>query len=330
MTNIDFLVVGDIVTEPFIKITDAETSCDLNKEHCKISFRFGDKIPYESAEVCRAVGNGPNAAVCASRLGLNTSLVSYIGEDNIGKENIEELLNNKINIDYMETVPGMKSNYHFVLWYDTERTILVNHNEYPYSFPLDLPEPKWIYLSSLAQNSTEYHGQILEYLKLHPDVKLAFSPGTFQMKLGYEALKEVYERTEVFLCNKQEAQRILQNDEIEDEKEIIEKLHKLGPKIVVVTNGLNGAYASDGAEIWFVPIYPKSPYERTGAGDAFSSTFVSCLILEKSIPEALVYSGVNAMSVVQQIGPQKGLLSIEQIQEVLAQAPEDYKVSKIN
>jgi sugar/nucleoside kinase (ribokinase family) len=329
MTNIDFLAIGDIVTEPFIKITDAETTCDLNKEHCKLSFRFGDKIPYESAEVCKAVGNSPNAAVCAARLGLNTCLVSYIGEDSVGKENIEELLNNKINIDYMETVPGMKSNYHFVLWYDTERTILVNHNEYPYSFPSDLPEPKWIYLSSLAQNSTEYHVQIVEYLKIHPDVKLAFSPGTFQMKLGYEALKDVYERTEVFLCNKQEAQRVLKNDKIENELDLLKMLHSLGPKIVVVTDGLNGAYASNGEEAWFVPIYPKDPYERTGAGDAFCSTFVSCQILEKSIPESLLRSGINAMSVVQQVGPQKGLLTIDQIEEVLAEAPENYKVTKI-
>ena len=329
MTNIDFLAIGDIVTEPFIKITDAETTCDLNKEHCKLSFRFGDKIPYESAEICRAVGNSPNAAVCAARLGIKTSLVSYIGEDSIGKGNIEELLNNKVNIDYMETVPGMKSNYHFVLWYDTERTILVNHNEYPYSFHSDIPEPKWIYLSSLAHNSTEYHGQILEYLKSHPNTKLAFSPGTFQMKLGYEALKDVYERTLVLLCNKEEAQRIL-NSEISNELDLMKMLYNLGPKIIVLTDGLNGAYAYDGVSAFYAPIYPKGPYERTGAGDAFSSTFVSCLILEKSIEEALLWSGINAMSVVQQVGPQKGLLTFLQIQEVLVGAPESYEVSKIN
>lgn len=329
MKNIDFLAIGDIVTEPYIKITDAETTCDLNKEHCKLSFRFGDKIPYESAEVCKAVGNSPNAAVSASRLGLNTYLISYIGEDSVGKGNIEELVNNKINIDYIETVPGMKSNYHFVLWYDTERTILVNHNEYPYSFPSDLPEPKWIYLSSLAKNSIDYHSQIMDYLKLHPDVKLAFSPGTFQMKLGYEALKDVYERTEIFLCNKQEAIRVLGDEKLDNELEIIQKLHTLGPKIVVVTDGLNGAFASNGDDVWFIPIFPRSPYERTGAGDAFSSTFVACIILDKSIPESLLRSGINAMSVVQQVGPQKGLLTMDQIEEVLSGAPENYKVNKI-
>jgi sugar/nucleoside kinase (ribokinase family) len=327
--EIDFLAIGDIVTEPFIKIDDAEATCDLNRENCKLSFRFGDKIPYESAEICKAVGNSPNAAVCAARLGLNSCLISYIGEDVVGKENIETLVANKVNIDYMETVPGMISNYHFVLWYDTERTILVKHNEYPYSFPADLPEPKWIYLSSLAKNSTEYHQQILEYLKLHSNTKLAFQPGTFQMKLGVEVLKDIYERTEIFLCNKQEAQRILKSEE-ENEIKLMEMIHQLGPKTVVLTDGMKGAYTHDGNQTWFVPAYPQEPIERTGAGDAFSSTFISALILEKSVPEALVWSGINAMSVAQQIGPQKGLLTREKLEQILISASKDYKAKKIN
>lgn len=327
--EIDFLAIGDIVTEPFIRIKDAEASCDSNGEHCMLSFRFGDKIPYESAEVCRAVGNSPNAAVSAARLGLNSYLISYVGEDTIGKENMESLVADNVNIDYMETVPGMTSNQHFVLWYDVERTILVKHNEYPYSFPMDLPEPKWIYLSSLAKNSTEYHQQIGEYLKQHPNVKLAFQPGTFQMKLGVETLKDIYERTEVFLCNKEEAQRILKTEE-EDVLKLMSMIRELGPKISILTDGMKGAYSYDGNEAWFMPTYPHTPYERTGAGDAFGSTVLSALILGKTISEALMWGPINAMSVVQKVGAQAGLLSREKLEEFLANAPEDYKPSKIN
>ncbi len=327
--KIDFLAVGDIVTEPFIKITNAKVTCDLNKENCLISLRFGDKIPYESAEVFRAVGNSPNAAVSASRLGLNSYLVSYVGEDSIGKENMESLVGDKVNIDYMETVPGMTSNQHFVLWYDTERTILVKHNEYPYSFPMDLPEPKWMYLSSLAKNSTEYHHQIEEYLKQHPNIKLAFQPGTFQIILGLEVLKNIYKRTELFLCNKDEAQRILKTGE-EDIIKLMNMIRGLGPKIVVITDGIKGAYADDGNETWFMPVYSCDSYERTGAGDAFGSAFLSALILGKNIQEALMWGPINAMSVVQKVGSQAGLLSREKIEEILKNAPEDYKPTKIN
>ncbi len=327
--EIDFLGVGDIVTEPFIRIKDAEVTEDANGEHRELCLSFGDKIPYESAEVMRSVGNSPNASVSASRLGLNSYLISYLGEDAIGKENMESLVSNGVNIDYMETVPGMTSNQHYVLWFGVERTILVKHNEYPYSFPMNLPEPKWIYLSSLASNSTEYHNQITQYLDQHPNVKLAFQPGTFQMKMGTDILSEVYKNTDLFICNKEEYQRILKTEE-EDVVKLMEMIRELGPKISVLTDGMKGAYASDGASVWFMPVYPHTPVERTGAGDAFGSTFLSALILGKTIPEALMWGPINSMSVVQKVGAQAGLLSREELEEFLANAPEEYKPSKLN
>lgn len=104
-----------------------------------------------------------------------------------------------------------------------------------------------------------------------------------------------------------------------------------GPKIVAITDGPNGAYASDGENAWLINAYPdpKPPYSRTGAGDAFASTFTSALALGKSVEEALMWGPINSMSVVQQVGAQKGLLSKEQIEEYLKNAPENYKPKKI-
>jgi ribokinase len=327
--QIDFLAIGDIVTEPFIRITDAEASCDLDQENCKLCFRFGDKVPYESAEICHAVGNSPNAAVSASRLGVKSYLMAYMGDDQIGKENLASLEKDNVHADYVKTVAGMPSNYHYVLWYDVERTILVKHTEFPYSFPMDMPEPKWIYLSSLASNSTQYHLEIAEYLKQHPNTKLAFQPGTFQMKLGTDTLKDIYTHTEIFFCNYEEAQRILKSEE-KDKVKLMTMLKDLGPKIIVMTDGIKGAYAYDGTDAWFMGIYPHVPFERTGAGDAFSSTFTTAILLGKTIPEALTWGPINSMSVVQQVGAQKGLLFREKLEEYLAKAPEDYKPKKIN
>ncbi len=327
--QIDFIAIGDIVTEPFIRITDAEASCDLDQENCKLCVRFGDKIPYESAEICHAVGNSPNAAVSASRLGVNSYLMSYQGDDQIGKENLESLIKDNVHTDYMQIVKGLPSNYHYVLWYDVERTIFVKHTEFPYSFPMNLPEPKWMYLSSLASNSTDYHLQIAEYLKQHPGVKLAFQPGTFQMKLGIETLKDIYAHTEVFFCNYEEAQRILDTKE-KNKVKLMDKLRALGPKIIVMTDGIKGAYAYDGNEAWFMPVYPHQPFERTGAGDAFSSTFTTALLIGKTIPEALSWAPINSMSVVQKVGAQKGLLTRAELEDFLAKAPADYKPEKIN
>lgn len=327
--QIEFLAIGDIATEPFIRITDAEANCDLQGENCKICFRFGDKIPYESAEICHALGNSPNVAVGASKLGINTSLISYVGDDLVGKQNIESLMKDGVNIDHMKIVPGVESNYHYVLWYANERTILVKHTEFPYSFGDDTPEAKWVFLSSLASNSTEYHKEIGNYLKKYPLTKLIFQPGTFQIKLGKDLLKDIYERTYILFCNFVEAKRILEKEE-SDKIKILEMLHSLGPKVVVMTDGLNGAYLYDGVDALFIPVYSTESFESTGAGDAFASAMISALILGKDLKEAFTWGPINSMSVVSQVGAQKGLLNREKLEEYLVNAPEHYKVTKIN
>ena len=103
------------------------------------------------------------------------------------------------------------------------------------------------------------------------------------------------------------------------------------PKIVVITDGTKGAYAYNGEEAWFMPPYPdpKPPFERTGAGDAFSSTFVAALAMGKSTEDALMMAPVNSMSVVQYIGAREGLLTLPELENYLQQAPEDYRPKRI-
>lgn len=328
--KIDFLAIGDITTDAFIRLKDAEVECDRDRKNCKLCVRFGDKIPYESVDIIRAVGNSPNAAVAASRLGLNAVVLASIGDDINGKECVESLKHDGVDTTYVRTEKGIPTNYHYVLWYGTDRTILIKHGAFHYSFPKLASAPAWIYLSSLGENSLAYHAEIAHYLKEHPETKLAFQPGTFQMESGIEALKGIYERTEIFFCNVEEAQRILKTGE-NDVKILIRKIHDLGPNIVAISDGPNGAYASDGKDVWSVPIYPDiaPPLQRTGAGDAFSSTFTVALALGKTVPEALIWGPINSMHVVQYIGAQKGLLSREKLEEYLKNAPENYKPKKI-
>jgi sugar/nucleoside kinase (ribokinase family) len=336
--QIDILAIGDIATEPFIKINDAEAKCDLEGEHCKLCLTFGGKIPYESALICHAVGNSSNVAIGASRLGLNSYLASYIGNDNSGKENIEQLTKENVHTNYVSTIDGLESNYHFVLWYGTERTILVKHTEFPYSFPLkEIKEPKWIYLSSLASNSTDYHKEIISYIKEHKNVSLAFQPGTFQIKLGAEALKDIYENSKVFFSNYEEAVRILKVEEKDlplDKNESVTKLLKmvydLGPKIVVITDNINGSYAYDGNDVFYMKAFFQNVVESTGAGDAFSCAFTTALVLDKDIKTALMWGAANAASVISYVGPHKGLLNKNQIEEYVLKVEDDYKPIKIN
>ncbi|MFT5179987.1 MAG: sugar/nucleoside kinase (ribokinase family) [Candidatus Paceibacteria bacterium] len=328
--QIDFLAVGDIVTDAFIALNEESTwiEKDNPQKSKELCMAFGDKLPYDSVKVLAAVGNSPNASVGAHRLGLTSALVTNLGDDKFGIEQKETLEGQGVITDYVKVHEGKDSNYHYVLRLGAERTILVKHTEWDYEFPEIELGPKFLYLSSLAENSLPHHQDIVEYLKKHPETKLAFQPGTFQMKLGKDKLKEVYENTEVFFCNKEEAQRILETEET-DFKELLKMMHSIGPKIVALTDGPDGSYAYDGETAWFIPMYPDPapPVERTGAGDSFASAFTSALILGKTIPEALQWGPVNSMNVVQHIGAQEGLLTREEHQEWLEKRP-DYFVAK--
>lgn len=327
---IDLLAIGDLVVDDFIRLKDAEATCDLDQENCRLCVRFGDKVPFEFHEIIYAVGNSANAAVSASRLGLNSALSGVVGNDDYGKACMKALTENNVSLDYIQIDPKLPTNYHYVLWYGPERTILVNHAPFERHFSKDTKAPKWIYLSSLGENTEGFHHEISDWLKEHPETKLAFQPGTFQMKLGIEKLKDIYEKSDLFFCNVEEAQRILETKEMNPNK-LMDMLHSLGPKIIVMTDGIKGAYArEENGDMWFMPVYPHEPVERTGAGDAYASTITSCLVLGKTLQEALMWAPINAMSVTQEIGAQKGLLTQEKIEEYLQKAPEDYKIKKIN
>lgn len=334
MKQVDILAIGDIAIDVFIKIKNAEAVCDLTGDHCKLCLNYGGKIPYESREICSAVGNSSNVSISTSRLGLKSALMTNIGGDQEGNDCVEVLKKENVDISFIKKEEDKPTNIHYVLWYDKERTILTKHEKYNYEWTntevsKEYQSPAWIYLSSLGENSLRFHDEIVNYLKRHTKVKLAFQPGTFQIKLGYEQLKDIYNRADVFLCNHEEAEAIL-NVEEKDISKLLKMMHELGPRIVVITDGVNGAYSSDGENILFMKAFTQNPIEATGAGDAFSSAFVSAVFLGKEIKDALIWGAVNGMSVVSYIGPHKGLLSRDQIEEYAKNIQEENIPIKIN
>jgi ribokinase len=350
---LDLLSIGDTATDAFIHISQAEILDGLDHVTKELCVTFGGKIPYDFVKVVSATGNSANAAVSAARLGLNVGFVSNLGADQYGEEMLATLKRERVQSRFVTAHKGMLSNYHYVLWYDVERTILVKHNPYPYNFAAAAKAlrgrraPRYIYLSSLGSNSLPYHHEIAVYLAANPQVKLVFQPGTFQIKFGAPALAEIYKRTEALFCNREEASAILGKsllpatatpEERQNEfRELCQSLAALGPKIICITNGIFGAYAydtraataSNPGEFWFMPVYPQEPYERTGAGDAFSSAVTSALVLGKPLSEALAWGPINSMSVVQKIGAQEGLLTREKLLDYLKKAPVNYTINKL-
>lgn len=330
----DFVAIGDILVDAFIELSkdDADVSIDLDTGRQTLQMPFGSKLPYNDVKVINAVGNSPNAAVSAHRLGLQTALVSNLGNDRNGKDCLEALRHEGVHTDFVRMHEGKQTNYHYVLRYGPERTILIKHEVFDYILP-DFPvPPRFIYFSSVGEHGLPYHHEIAAYVKAHPETKLVFQPGTFQIKLGVEALRDLYEVTEIFFCNKEEAQLILKTTE-QDVPTLIRSLRALGPKLPVVTDGPNGAWVVDENDVaWHMPMYPDPapPVDRTGAGDSFSSTFTAAIALGKTPAEALTWGPVNSMSVVQQIGAQAGLLTREALESHLGNRPEEYQARQLS
>lgn len=328
----DFVAIGDIVIDAFIELSkdDADVTIDMDTGRKTLQMPFGNKLPYSDVTVINAVGNSPNAAVSAYRLGLRSALVSNLGHDRNGKDCLDALRAEGVDTDFVKVHEGKKTNYHYVLRYGPERTILIKHEEFPYSLPDFKTPPRFLYFSSIGENGVAHHHEIAAYVKAHPETKLSFQPGTFQIKLGKEELKDLYAVTHIFFCNKEEAQMILETEE-QSFPALLKGIKALGPAIPVITDGPNGAYALDGDDVWYMPMYPdpSEPVDRTGAGDSFSSTFTAAIILGLDIKTALAWGPINSMSVVQYIGAQKGLLTRAELEEYLKNAPADYVPKKI-
>lgn len=329
MSQIDVLCIGDVVTDAFIKLLDDRAATYQNEQGKWLTMPFGMKVPFDHAEVIEAVGNAANAAVCFARLGFNSGLVANVGSDSFGRDMINALHKNDVDTRFVHVNPKKISNYHYVLWYKEERTILIKHEEYDYRWPRFRTNdiPKWVYFSSISKNAIdEYHDHVADWLEDNPEVRLAFQPGTFQMEAGVERLRQLYGRTEVLILNREEAVYVTGGN-YDDVHDLLNRLHGIGPRIVVITDGPSGAYASDGENRFQMPPYPDPapPFERTGAGDAFASTFVAAIMKGSNLEGALQWAPINSMNVVQHTGAQAGLLTENELSDYLRAAPDWYK-----
>lgn len=304
---LDFIAIGDSTLDVFLQISEASVSCQINKEQCLLCLQYAEKIPVESVIQIPGAGNASNAAVGAARLGLKSAIVSILGKDEIGKEIMVGWKKEKVDTRYVTFDPKRGTNYSTVLNFKGERTILTHGERRHYRLP-KLDGAKWIYYTSLGPGHELMERQMLAHLDKHGTQKLCFNPGTKQLRRGLRAIKPVIARSDVFIVNKQEAEFLLGDGERPIQTLLI-SLKQLCPGVVVITDGPKGSHATDGKTIWSVDIFPGRAVERTGAGDSYATAFTCALFMGMEVPEAMRAGTANSWSVVQFIGPQKGLLT---------------------
>lgn len=321
------LSVGDIITNAFIKVPDDQAQVSTDDEGYKrLSIELGAKLSYDYVDIVEAAECAPNAAVSLSRLGLSSSLMTWMGDDAPGKAMLEYLKGENVGIEEATVENGVKSNYHYVLRYGADRTKLQRFEDYSYDWREPSKKPDWLYLGVLGEKTWPLHEAIMKYLEENQEIKLIFQPGMYHLRWGTEKLKAFYDRAYIVILNREEAAQVTGRNR-DDMTSLVQGMHELGVNVVVITDGPEGAYASEGDKILFMPIYPdiKEPYDRTGAGDAFASTLTAALALGETLETALMWAPINSMNVSQYIGAQKGLLSKDEILKYLENAPEDYK-----
>lgn len=319
-TKFDMIAIGDTTQDIFLEVSDASVQCDLDGENCRISFDYADKIAVDKKTDISAVGNAANHAIGAARLGLKTALYTVVGDDVQGHLAGDVLKENGVDVSYLTFDKKNGTNFSAVINFKGERTILVYHEPRDYKLP-EFAETEWIYLTSASGDGVkQMHEQVLKYLEKTPSVKLSFNPGTHQMHLGREALEPLLAKTDVLFLNIQEAAEVL-GVETRDVKELAAGYHEIGVKTIVLTDGPDGSYVSDGLTIWYLGIFDGPVVERTGCGDSFGSGFMSAVIKGKPYNEAMLWGNSNSTSVVKYIGAREGLLEEATVLKMIDENP---------
>lgn len=320
MPGFDLIAIGDASLDVFLSPRDTETLCKLDTKECYVAFKYGEKIPVKDLDFSVG-GNAANNAVGTKRLGVNSVIVLTLGDDIAGREIVEGLEREGVDLTYVIQQPSTRSNYSTVINYGGERTIFTYHAPRSYEFPVKLPVTPWVYLTSMGESFRPFYNHFADWKKLNPQVKLAFNPGTWQLRAPREHIADILSLTHLIFVNREEAEKLTDmQDSHGKEKELLIALSKIGPKMAVVTDGGRGSYIYDGSRFVYAGVMPVDAYERTGAGDAFGSGCLAALIKGKNLEEALLWGTLNSASVIGYVGPQKGLLKEPEMAEWVMRA----------
>lgn len=304
----DVITVGSSTIDVFAKVVSELIKIKSIKETQElIAYQSGSKILINDL-VFLSGGGGTNTAVSLSKAGLKVGYLGKIGNDANSSMILKELKKEKVNFLGIKN-KGM-SGYSIILdSLEGDRTILtykgVNDFLYFKEISLKKLKTKWFYFSSMVNDSYKTLEKLAEYAEKNK-IKIAFNPSNYLAEKGPLFLKEVLIKTELLVLNKEEASLLVGNHEI---KKLIIDLMNLGPKHVIITDGKNGSYTIKEKIFYHVIPHHVKSTETTGAGDAFASTYLACIIKGKNIEESLKLATKQAESVISEKGAKKGLLN---------------------
>lgn len=311
----------------------AKTPEDLTAQK-KITFELGAKYAvkkrYEALGGCAA-----NVASGLAKLGIEAVCESSVGDDMDGIWIREELKKNGVNIDLIKVEKSTKSDMSAIVIDDSsgDRVIFTSRTS---GGKIEISAEKardadWFFIGDVHGQWKNHIENIIELAKKE-NKRIVFNPREAGIHEDAAEIIEAMGLSEVVFVNKDEAIEIVSHitdfkkEKLNDEKYLLEKLSSLEMKIMVLTDGERGAWASDGQKTFHAQALKISAVDATGAGDSFLSGFLAAFTKEKTLEECLKWGIVLSSNVVGHYGAIEGLLS----EEELVQKIGDIKVEKLN
>ena len=246
----------------------------------------------------KKIGGAPaNFAYHVSQFGLDSRVVSAVGEDDLGKEILENFQEKNLNC-MIETVPyptgtvQVELDVNGVPCYDIREGVAWDNIPFTTALEGLARRTCAVCFGSLAQRSVVSRETINRFLDVMPD-------GEGQYKIFDINLRQGFYTKEI-LCNSMSKCNILKiNDEelvtvsrmfgypgidLQDKCWIL--LAKYNLKMLILTCGVNGSYVFTPGNVSFVETPRVEVADTVGAGDSFTATFVAAILRGKPVGEA--------------------------------------------
>lgn len=261
-----------------------------------------DKIKFSTG------GGATNAATTFARYGHESIFMGCIANDPAGQSILNSLDDEGIDSSYITYADSLQTGYSVILLPPQgERTILTCRGA---SARFDALEPKdldtiypdWLYVTTFRGDMDMLDQFFTKAKSL--GAKIMFNPGKLELEHKRKMLGLLSD-VDVLVLNKREAAMLVEGQLL---PELIAKLRNYVPN-VIITDGNQGAIATDGNEVYRIGLYEDVPIkDSTGAGDAFGSGFLAAYADGKSFTDSLIFGSANSTSVIQHIGSKDGII----------------------
>ena len=245
----------------------------------------------------KKIGGAPaNFAYHVSQFGLNSRVVSAVGDDKLGMEILDNFREKKLNamveiVPYPTGTVQVELDAEGVPCYDIKEGVAWDNIPYTPALEDLAKHTKAVCFGSLAQRSVVSRDTINRFIDAMPaeDTLKIFDINLRQGFYTKEILCNSFSKCNILKINDEELVTVSRmfgypGIDLQDKCWIL--LAKYNLKMLILTCGVNGSYVFTPGNVSFVETPRVEVADTVGAGDSFTAAFVSSILSGLSIGEA--------------------------------------------